>query len=185
MGEDQPELFDPLELSECELLPQEALEKLKSDEDAVAKYTAGRLAEKHPKLYQAARAMLAKGVSVNETAHLLSLHPYTVEALRELEKNYIEGAKKRLAKNAFAAAEIAVEKIKETLIQINPSKIDDLYRLSLMSGTLIEKGSLLTGGATQRIETQDTKTFKDKSEYEKSMFGEIVEGEIAGEEEAQ
>ena len=153
MDEHQTELFDSLELSECELLPQSAVEKLKGEEEAIAKYTASRLAKLHPKTYQAAKAMLAKGVSVNETAHLLSLHPYTVEAVRELEKNYVEAAKKRLAKNTFAAAELAVEKIKDTLLKIDPTKVEDIYRLSLMSGALIEKGSLLSGGATARIET--------------------------------
>ena len=177
MEDEQTELFDPLELSECELLPPQATARLEDDEEKISKYTAHRLSSKFPKTYQAAKSLLAKGVSVNETAHLLSLHPYTVEAVRELEKDYVEKAKKRLAKNTFLAAELAVEKIKETLLTVNPTKVEDIYRLSLMSGTLIEKGSLLSGGATHRIENQDAKRFNDKSEYEKAMFGEVIDVE--------
>lgn len=177
MDDSQTELFDPLELSECELLPPQAVASLERDEEKISKYTAHRLRSKHPKTYLAAKSLLAKGVSVNETANLLSLHPYAVEAVRELEKDYVERAKKRLAKNTFAAAELAVEKIKETLLTVSPTKIEDIYRLSLMSGALIEKGSLLSGGATQRIETQDTKRFNDKSEYEEAIFGEVIDDE--------
>ena len=175
MENEQSELFEPEALSEAELLPPSAIEALKNDEEKIARFTCSRLLEKQPKIYKAARAMLASGQSVNYVASTLGIHPYTISALREAEADFIEHAKKRISKNAFSTSEIAIEKIKEGIINSSPSKIDDFYKLSLIASTLTEKANLLSGGATARIENVDSQAFKDKSEYEKTVFGEVIE----------
>ena len=171
----QSEIFSAEELSECELLPRVVIERLKGEENAIAKYTAERLQKLHPKTYNAIKALLAKNVSVNEVAHLVGCHSYTVESIRELEANYIANAKKRLSKNVFAAAELAIEKIKDGVLNVDATKIDDFYKLGLLANTLIEKGQLLSGGATERVEQVDAKNFQNKDEYETAMFGEIID----------
>jgi len=170
MNENQIEIFSPAELIDIETLESGVMQKIKSDEDA-GKYTAGRLKKLKPQIFESAKALLGANLPITYIAETLGLHFYTVETIAQLEKDYIQKAKEKIAKHAFLISQVALEKVAEGIEHMSISKPDDIYKISLTAANLAEKGNLLSGGATQRVEHVQTKSYSSAEEFDKDNWG--------------
>lgn len=164
----QMEIFSPTELTDC-TLENDIMERIRSDEEA-GRYTSMRLKKLKPQSYVAAREMLARGLPTTDIARALGVHFYTVDAIAQEEADYIAQTKQKLSRGMFSAAQQAMEKILQGLEKVQIGKPEDIYKMSLVASTLVEKGQLLTGGATQRVETKETKTYESAEDYEKDIW---------------
>ena len=173
----QMEIFSPAELNDCIVEP-EAMSRIRSDEQA-GRYTAGRLRKLKPALYNSARALLSAGMPMCDIARILGVHFYTVSAIAESEADFITKAKESLAKKAFAISAVALEKVMEAMPKISISKPEDVYKVALTAANLVDKGQLLSGGATQRVETRETKTYSSAEDFEADVWD--ADAEIVGE----
>lgn len=172
-AEAQMEMFSPVELGDCDL-EAGAMEKIRSDEEA-GRYTACRLRKLRRKTYDAARAMLSAGLPLTDIARILGLHFYTVSAVAQSEADFIAKAKESLAKKAFAISTVALEKVAEAMPNISVAKPEDVYKLALAAANLAEKGTLLSGGATARVEHVETKSYDSPEDFERDIYGETLD----------
>lgn len=170
MGNDQLEIFSPDELFDSELFEKNAIEKIHSDEEA-GKYTAARLKKLKPKCFNAVRIMLGSNIPITQISETLGLHFYTIDAIARLEADYITRMKDKLAKNTFLISQVLLEKIIKSLDKFEMRKADDIYKMALTAANLAEKGTLLSGGVTQRVEHVQAKDYSSSAEFEKDVFG--------------
>lgn len=129
----------PFLFSEAEI----GLEKL----EAAGEFTGERLLTRRPDAYRAVVRMAAEGLSISATARALGVSRNTVAAVREKEGISIEQEKKELLRDVRRAARLSVERAIELIPTINSAK-----DAAIVAAVMVDKGQLLSGEATSRIE---------------------------------
>lgn len=129
----------PFLFSEAEI----GLEKL----EAAGEFTGERLLTRRPDAYRAVVRMAAEGLSISATARALGVSRNTVAAVREREGISIEQEKKELLRDVRRAARLSVERAIELIPTINSAK-----DAAIVAAVMVDKGQLLSGEATSRIE---------------------------------
>jgi len=133
----------PLLFSEEEM----ALEKVGSPAFTGAS-TGERLLNQRPDLYRITVQLLGQGTGIREIKRLTGLHHRTIEAVMIREGSTIDTHRKELGARALKVAAMGVERLEEIIADgaIKPGE------LSMAVGILIDKGQVLTGGVTARVE---------------------------------
>jgi len=139
---EQPELFNSAEMDSA---------LFKAEEDK-GEFTGERLYNNHPEKYRAVLALLAEGLSVRAVCKALKVSHHTVLAVRQREASTIATLKERIATLAADGAKLCVEAIIERLFDDEALKKISARDLSIIAGVLIDKGQLLSGGVTSRVE---------------------------------
>ena len=129
----------PFLFSEAEI----GLEKL----EAAGEFTGERLLARRPDAYRAVVRMAAEGLSISATARALGVSRNTIAAVREREGFTIEQDKKELLRDVRRAARLSVERAIELIPTINNAK-----DAAIVAAVMVDKGQLLSGEATSRIE---------------------------------
>lgn len=129
----------PFLFSEAEI----GLEKL----EGAGEFTGERLLTRRPDAYRAVVRMAAEGLSISATARALGVSRNTVAAVREKEGISIEQEKKELLRDVRRAARLSVERAIELIPTINSAK-----DAAIVAAVMVDKGQLLSGEATSRIE---------------------------------
>ena len=124
-----------------------ALEKVGSPAFTGAS-TGERLMSQRPDLYRITVQLLGQGTGVREIKRLTGLHHRTIEAVMIREGLTIDTHRKELGARALKVAALGVERLEEIIADgsIKPGE------LSMAVGILIDKGQVLTGGVTARVE---------------------------------
>lgn len=118
-------------------------------------YTASRLKEERPQVYQAIIDLSSEGkgrVGVLFIARLLGVSPHMVYAVRQAEGVAIDNARARLGNLAIAGAEMCTEAIIERLPEV--VKETPLDKLAVVAGILGQRGQELLGGIRHVIEVR-------------------------------
>ncbi len=154
---DEPKSLILPDPEQPELLPQ--FDGLFSETEEHGVFTGERLFKRRPDTYKAVVVLLGQGLGVKHIAKLLSVSPATVLAVRDREGASVEAVKEHLAKVANAGATLAGEAIVERLATLRAEFLDtkDLKELGVIFGILTEKGQLLAGQPTARVEVSDLK----------------------------
>ena len=134
---------------------------------------------KHQAEREAILSDLAVGLGVRTVAARCGRSPKLVRALRRQaeERGEIAPIKERLGRKALAISEDVLDELGEDIEKI-PANVR-----ALAFAQLVDKGMLLTGGATQRIEhVQSSDSPEAYSEWMRSLVaaGPVVEGEVCG-----
>lgn len=129
----------PFLFSEAEI----GLEKL----EAAGEFTGERLLTRRPDAYRAVVRMAAEGLSISATARALGVSRNTVAAVREREGFTIEQDKKELLRDVRKAARLSVERAIELIPTISSAK-----DAAIVAAVMVDKGQLLSGEATSRVE---------------------------------
>ncbi len=110
--------------------------------------TGERLHAQHPDVYQRVVHLLGQGAGVREIKRQLGVHHRTIQAVAIREGQTIDTMRRELGARALGVASLAIEALEERIISggVKPAE------LSMAAGILIDKGQLLTGGATGRVE---------------------------------
>lgn len=135
--------------------------------------TGERLHSQHPDVYQRVVSMLGQGAAVREIKRQLGVHHRTIQAVSIREGATIDTLRRELGARSLGVAGLALEALEERIIGggVKPAE------LSMAVGILIDKGQLLTGGATGRVERIE----RHQVEREIDAFlddVETIEGEI-------
>lgn len=138
---------------------------------------------KHLAEREAILADLAFGLGVRTVAARHGRSPKLVRALRRQaeERGEIAPLKERLGRKALAISEDVLDELGEDIEKI-PANVR-----ALAFAQLVDKGMLLTGGATQRIEhVQSSDSPEAYSEWMRSLVaaGPVVEGEVCAHKES-
>lgn len=164
--DEQMDLFHSADLTECELLSPEIKDRIISEEQR-GNYTAVRLKKLKPTVYATIVEMLALAIPISKIAEICNVHFYTVAAVCDREPDVIKKAKEKYISLSITNSIITQEKLREMLLRLNPKKVDSstIHQLATAAGSLIEKASLLAGGATQRVElVDDNKSYNGSAE---------------------
>ena len=110
--------------------------------------TGDRLISQRPDLYRICVQLLGQGTGIREIKRLTGLHHRTIEAVMIREGTTIDTHRKELGARALKVAAMGVERLEEIIADgsIKPGE------LSMAVGILIDKGQVLTGGVTARVE---------------------------------
>jgi hypothetical protein len=110
--------------------------------------TGDRLISQRPDLYRITVQLLGQGTGIREIKRLTGLHHRTIEAVMLREGQTIDTHRKELGARALKVAAMGVERLEEIIADgaIKPGE------LSMAVGILIDKGQVLTGGVTARVE---------------------------------
>ena len=110
--------------------------------------TGERLISQRPDLYRITVQLLGQGTGIREIKRLTGLHHRTIEAVMIREGQTIDTHRKELGARALKVAAMGVERLEEIIADgaIKPGE------LSMAVGILIDKGQVLTGGVTARVE---------------------------------
>jgi hypothetical protein len=110
--------------------------------------TGERLLSHRPDLYRITVQLLGQGTGIREIKRLTGLHHRTIEAVMTREGSTIDTHRKELGARALKVAAMGVERLEEIIADgaIKPGE------LSMTVGILIDKGQVLTGGVTARVE---------------------------------
>lgn len=142
---------EQLTLGSSAEMPAERFLELESKGD----FTGERLFVQKPEVYQAIIALSAEGIGQIKIGTIMGVSPNTVRAVQRREGVSIDIVKKGLAELCHAGARLALEGINEDLS-------DRLRRLAIstkdkaiVAGVLVEKGQLLAGEATARVEVTE------------------------------
>jgi hypothetical protein len=124
-----------------------------SDEDPrVGVSTGERLMAQAPDVYQQIVRLLGQGTGVREIKRLTGCHHRTIQAVSIREGQTIDTMRKELGARALGVASLALESLEEKIMagSVKPGE------LAMTVGILVDKGQLLTGGATGRVERVET-----------------------------
>jgi len=130
-------------------------------------YTAERYHRKQPHAYRAIVALLADGaLGMHRIADMVRASGTpcsvnTVAAIRDREPAIIERAQKQLAQVAYRGARMAIEAIVDKLSDKGVLAEASLQQLGVISGILTDKGQVLSGGPTARMEVVRGATRED------------------------
>ena len=110
--------------------------------------TGERLLNQRPDVYRITVQLLGQGTGIREIKRLTGLHHRTIEAVMIREGSTIDTHRKELGARALKVAAMGVERLEEIIADgaIKPGE------LSMAVGILIDKGQVLTGGVTARVE---------------------------------
>jgi hypothetical protein len=132
-----------------ELFPEEELAIDKVGAPAFTGVSTGeRLLSQRPDLYRITVQLLGQGTGIREIKRLTGLHHRTIEAVQLREGATIDTHRKELGARALKVAALGVELLEEK-IAAGDIKAGEL---SMAVGILIDKGQVLTGGVTARVE---------------------------------
>jgi len=132
-----------------ELFPAEDLSIDKVGTPAFTGVSTGeRLLSQRPDLYRITVQLLGQGTGIREIKRLTGLHHRTIEAVQLREGATIDTHRKDLGARALKVAALGVELLEEK-IAAGDIKAGEL---SMAVGILIDKGQVLTGGVTARVE---------------------------------
>ncbi|MBQ6534680.1 MAG: hypothetical protein IJI37_05870 [Opitutales bacterium] len=164
--EKQTEMFPLSDIVEGALVPQNVADALDGDE-ARGRYTAARLREKKPQLFNAVSAMLGCGMALSDIAERCSLSFYTVAAVAEIAAGDIAATKAKLAKKMFVNSEAIQAKILEAAANLDVSEATsaNIYQLALASSVLADKANLFSGGITERIGVKDEDEYVNPDDF--------------------
>lgn len=166
----QPQLFSSAEMED----------RIFEESERKGEFTAERLFKKNLTVYRAIVTLLGEGRGQIWIGALFSISPNTVRAVAKREGLAVAAEKERLAEKAFGAAHLAIESVAEDLA--NPetrSKISTKDK-ALVGGILVDKGLLLAGEATVRVdigrpvapEHEDFNAYLEKLKSAAAMGGE-------------
>jgi len=110
--------------------------------------TGERLLSQRPDLYRITVQLLGQGTGIREIKRLTGLHHRTIEAVQLREGATIDTHRKELGARALKVAAMGVELLEE---RISSGDIK-AGELTMAVGILIDKGQVLTGGVTARVE---------------------------------
>lgn len=110
--------------------------------------TGERLKAQRPELYRVVVGLLGQGHSIRSIKALTGVHHRTIEAVRIAEGQTIDTLRKELGARALHVASLAVERIEEQ-VATGTAKLGEL---AVAVGVLVDKGQVLTGGVTGRVE---------------------------------
>jgi hypothetical protein len=121
---------------------------VESDDPRTGISTGERLRSAWPEVYNAVVALLGQGAGVREIKRRLGVHHRTIRAVAIHEGQTIDTMRKELGSHALSVAAIALESLEEKIMadKVKPGE------LSFAITTLIDKGQVLTGGVTGRVE---------------------------------
>ena len=111
--------------------------------------TGERLQAQRPDIFHACVSLLKLGAGVREIKRITGLHHRTIEAVKLDQGSSIDTARKELGARALMVAGLGLERLEEVIADgsIKPGE------LAMTVGILIDKGQILTGGVTARVET--------------------------------
>lgn len=153
-----------------------ATRKLNAAEDA-GSYIAERLKEKKPEVYAFVRTLRGMGVPIKRVMNFANVAYDTVISVDIAERGFIAAVKERMAKGAYMGAQMALETFTEFLPKIANKKrltMDELRGLADTFSKLVEKGNLLTGDVTERVETTPA-GFTNAEDFIRKYYGEKAE----------
>ncbi|MEI6035244.1 MAG: hypothetical protein WCS65_13320, partial [Verrucomicrobiae bacterium] len=124
------------------------LEMDEQEDSRTGASTGERLHDQHPDVYQRVVAMLGQGAAVREIKRQLGVHHRTIRAVAIREGQTIDTMRRELGARSLGVAGLALEALEDRIIggSVKPAE------LSMAIGILVDKGQLLTGGATGRVE---------------------------------
>lgn len=146
----QPTTAAPFLFSDEEM----GLEYIEPDKDGAMKrgeYSAERLFAKRPEVYIEIVRMLADPtISKRQIKRQCKVHHLTISAIQEREGQSIDTLRLSLGKKALNLAAYSLETIEEMLAsgRFKPGEMAFLF------SALVDKGQLVTGGATSRPDVQ-------------------------------
>ena len=111
--------------------------------------TGERLKAQRPDIFNACVSLLKLGAGVREIKRITGLHHRTIEAVKLDQGSSIDTARKELGARALMVAGLGLERLEEVISDgsIKPGE------LAMTVGILIDKGQILTGGVTARVES--------------------------------
>lgn len=115
--------------------------------EATGEFSGERLLARRPQVYEAICRMSAEGLSMSAMARALGVSRNTVAAVQEREGISIEQHKKELLRDVRRAARLSVERVIELIPTINNAK-----DAAIVAAVMVDKGQLLGGEATARVE---------------------------------
>jgi hypothetical protein len=110
-------------------------------------------------------------------SRLLKIHHYTIQAVMEREPGVIEAEKERIGRLSRTGARICIERLVERLPELTLDNLGDAQRMAVIAGILTDKGELLTGGATVRVDHGGDK-LADMRQVLAALPADPVEGEF-------
>jgi hypothetical protein len=116
------------------------------------------LFKRDPRLYQLTVKLLGQDAPIREIMRITGLHNRTIQAVREREGETIDTLRKSLGARALRTATLAIESLEEKILEgfVKPGE------LAMAAGILIDKGQVLTGGVTARMETLAGEKVEDR-----------------------
>lgn len=124
-------------------------------------------------------AALAHGLGTRRVAEAMSVSREVVRALRAqvIKSGELDQVKKDMAADYYALADAARERIMDEIDRV------PLATLYAAMGTAFDKGQLLSGGVTQRVERREAAAVGDVEAYMKGLLAassvEVVSGPVA------
>lgn len=116
-----------------------------SEDRARGKFTADQLAANESKRASVLR-MLGQGLGISATARAHGMSRNTVLAAARRWAGQIEQEKQRLGAECFDVARLAVERMRDEMAEMPKAS------LPIIAGVMIDKGQLLSGAPTVRVE---------------------------------
>lgn len=177
MTEPGPVFFDENQLS---LLGEADLGAALFSEEEVkeGRYTATRLRNTRPELYQLCVTLLAEGIPFRQITRATGMHHYTIQAVMAAEPELIEAETKRLAGLMKVGRTVMAEKVLEALPYLDIKNVRDLQGFMISLGILTEKAELLAGNATQRIARPQEERLEDLADHFKQLPSAPIEAEF-------
>lgn len=119
--------------------------------DPTAVYTGDNLLAQRPDVYKAVVACLGQGMGIREIKRRLGVHHRTIQAVAIREGQTIDTLRRELGARALGLAGLAMEALEDKVL----SGSVKAGELAMAIGVLVDKGQLLSGGATGRVEKLD------------------------------
>lgn len=146
---------------QMDLIPSHAMPDdifAREEEYLVGEFTGERLFAQRPETYQWIVSLLAEHVGVIRIGKLLKVSPNTVRAVQQREGIAIDIEKKRIAELCHQGAALAFEGVIEDLSDpVKRGKIPTRDK-AVAGAVMVDKGQLLAGEATSRLELHEIKT---------------------------
>lgn len=136
-------------------------------------FTGERLFRDRPGVYAAAVRMIAEGQSISATARALGISRNTVCAVRDREGVSVEQEKKELLRDLRRASRLGVEKVLELLPETKSAK-----DAAIVTAVMIDKGQLIGGEATSRVERVDVRPDQVKAYLDALPVVDVEELEV-------
>lgn len=130
--------------------------------------TGERLKAQRPEIYAQVVQCLGQGMGVREICRRLGVHHRTIAAVSIAEGQTIDTMRKELGARALGVAGLALERLEEQIMSgsVKPAE------LSMAVGILVDKGQVLTGGVTGRVERLERK------QVEKDLDAILADAEV-------
>lgn len=133
-------------------------------------FTAERLMESRPTIYQAIVDGLGQGLGVRQLCRAYRVSHHTVAAVMARESQAVATLKERTVATLRTFGRLAADRLLDEVDQI------PIQSLPIALGIAVEKAELLSGGATSRIEHAESgPTHED---YLRMISGKVIEAEV-------